>query len=141
MISPSRLLSPVLSLRPDRAGSALARIAGGCLLALVLLGAGLPARAQAPAQAPRLELTQPSTMTPDEIKELRRAKQQLFLYHFGNRYILDVLVGGVLGGGLAAAIQAGPVMIISGSVLGSFLGALWFMDRFSTEYSARFGAH
>ena len=112
-------------------------------LPAVLAVAGLllgPVAAPLRAQSPRPEPADSRVfgLSAAEIDELRRARNDIALFHYGSRYALYVVLGVTIGGYLFALLswgRTGPT--IFGSVLGSSVGIWWFLDEFSGDFLER----
>jgi hypothetical protein len=118
-------------------------LALGLSLSLSLAFTAPSALAQAETQ-PSAGLATASTgavmsISPEELQALLHDKNQLALYHYGSRYTFDVLLGGIAGGILGSTLYGGPMATITGSSLGSFLGILWFLDRYAGDMIEKHG--
>ncbi len=111
-------------------------------LATVMLVLALAAAAIAPAWAqsePGAASDQaPAAVSPDELDELRRARADIALFHYGGQYAMNVVLG-VIGGGLVMGLLGGGRIssTVTGSVIGALIGIWWFLDDFAATFVER----
>ncbi|CAK0775684.1 membrane hypothetical protein [Azospirillaceae bacterium] len=79
----------------------------------------------------------PAFVASPEIDDLRRARNELALYHYASRYTFNVVVGIITGGLVMNLAYGGLASTIMGSVGGSLVGIWWFFDQYAAHFLER----